>query len=86
MSFNVGTRLGVFVVNTQGTDDTALFDVIEGGEPDEITLECTYVADERPSGFTFSVKTPLLAEITQAYFDDPAQRAALDTLGNGAAH
>lgn len=81
MKFDPGTPLGVFVISPAGRNDTALFDVIEGGEPDEVTLNCTYVSDERPSWFTFSVRTPLLAQITQAYFDEPAQRAVLDALG-----
>lgn len=81
MHFNPGTRLGVFVVDQIGTNETTLFDVIEGGDEDEITLESTSVGDGQASGFTLSVKTALLPDMTREYFDNPEWREVLEALG-----
>jgi hypothetical protein len=86
MHFNSGTRLGVFVVDQADIGATTLFDVIEGPREDEITLESTYVMDGRPSGFTFSVQTALLPDMTSAYFDNDEWHSILDAIGAGGAN
>jgi hypothetical protein len=80
MSFEPGTRLGVFFVSDVGGREAALLDAIEGPEPDEITLESSHTADGHVSGFTLSVQSTILPELNADYERSPERRGTLETF------
>ena len=61
----------MFAVNQAGREATTLLSALEGPEDDEITLRGTDLAEGMDSGFTFSVKSGLLAELDSIYATDP---------------
>jgi hypothetical protein len=75
VDFQPGTELGLFVVNLAQGESTTLLAAIEGPESDEVTLEGTDLSNEEVSGFTLSVHSSMLVEMSSDDFD------ALDKSG-----